>query len=210
MIKLSSIVALAIISTSGCNRSEKTTQVRVASLDRHEAVVAKFQDGQKRFKNLIATVRDEQSYDEARPGIDQVISDWRAVAAVLSDLSPPSEEVQVKFRKMIAEGHRRTESMPDDMLRLISIKTREAQTSAWLEDFVATAGKAGEEMRRLYGPTGYASDQAKTLEFGPSSFVIINPAIDHAFKYPTTQTSKNKEEEKPRHTINGSNSIDAQ
>ena len=195
MKRLRSIVTIAIIATSSCNRSEETAQAGAATLNRHEAAVTKFQDGQKRFNNLIATVRDEQTYDEARPGLDRIVVDWREVATALSDLDPPSTNEQANFRKMIAEGHRRTEPTADDMLRLFSIKTRETQISAWLEDFAAAAGKAGGEMLRLYGPTGYAADVTKVPDYDSSNAAIIGRAFEQALENPSTHTPKNQEAE---------------
>ena len=97
------IFALAIIAVVSCDRSEQAVDVRMTSEERHEEAIAKFQGAQQRFKTLIATVRDEKSFEAARPGLDQVISDWSEVALELRDLAPPSEDDQARFREMISK-----------------------------------------------------------------------------------------------------------
>ena len=150
------MLALTALLFVGCNQRDEKAADSVSASDPHQAVVEKFQTGQERFKELIATVRDEQSFDIAKPELDKVVSDWRDVASALSELESPSSELQSKLRALIAEGHRATEPTGEGMLSLISIESREAVISQWLEDFVAAGGAAGAEMTRLYGPVDYA------------------------------------------------------
>jgi hypothetical protein len=149
------LLAFAALSIAGCDRGDKGSDSFTPSPDSHREIIAKFQDGQERFKGLIATVRDEKSFDAAKPELHKIVSDWREVAASLGELQPPSEEQQAEFRALIAEGHRATEPTGEDMLSLISIESREAEVTRWLEEFAAAGGAVGTEMVRLYGPTDY-------------------------------------------------------
>lgn len=170
------IVALVTFAISSCNRSSDVARTGETSLDRHEETLSKFQDGQKRFKELIATIRDEKTFDAARPELTKIAADWREVATALSVLEPPAEDARARFREMISEGHRRTEPTAEDMLGLLSIESRETETSAWFEEFVAAGGKAGSEMQRLYGTTDYATEAAEVPQID-----LSNATIDERF-----------------------------
>jgi hypothetical protein len=149
-------VTLTVLFITGCDQGEDGANPRAPSSDSHRAAVAKVQDGQASFEELIATVRDERSFDAAKPELGKVVSKWREAAASLAELEPPSEDLQAEFRMLITEGHRATEPTGEDMLRLISIESREAEVTRWLEEFEAAAGAVAAEMARLYGPTDYA------------------------------------------------------
>lgn len=110
------------------------------SSDPHREAVAKFQGAQNHFKEVIATVRDEKSFDAAKPELDKIVSDWREVAAMLSQLHPPADNQQAEMRDLIADGHRITEPTGEDMLSLISIESREAEVTKWLEEFTEAGG----------------------------------------------------------------------
>ena len=156
LLRLTLILATAVF--GGCDRFSDS--------DAHEQAILEFQDGQERFKRLISTVRDEESFDRVKPELEQVVADWRRVAADLKVLNPPSDAEQDNFSKVIEEGHRKTEPTGADMLGLVTIETRESEVTAWLESF-ATAGRAvGNEMLRLYGPTGYAKEPRVNLRDG--------------------------------------------
>lgn len=177
------MLALAVLFVVGCHRGKNTDDVVESSLDSHRETVAKFQDGQQRFKDLIATVRDEKSFDAARADLDAVVSDWREAAIALRRLKPPSEGEQANFRKLIADGNRRTEPTGEDLISLISIESREAEVTQWLEEFTAAAEEAGTEMLRLYGPTGYTGPEAEGTELDPSTATNPSP-IGSASKAP--------------------------
>jgi hypothetical protein len=144
--------------------------------------VAKFQGAQKRFKDLVATVRDEKSFDAAKPELDKVVSDWREVATTLGQLQPPTEMQQVEIRDLIAVGHRRTEPTGEDMLSLISIESREAEVAQWLEEFAVAGGKAGVEMSRLYGPTDHAAKSAEEPGIDSVNAALIESSLVEAMK----------------------------
>lgn len=192
------ILVLAVLFITGCNQREDGTDATVTPSDSHREAVAKFQDGQKRFKELIVKVRDEKSFDAAKPELEKVVSDWREVATALGKLEAPSEEQQAEFRKLIAEGHRATEPTGEDMLSLISIESREAEVTRWLEEFAAAAGAAGAEMGRLYGPTDYAGPEAKAPEIDLSKATINGLPIEQALSDPATLILQNQEAESGR------------
>lgn len=153
----SKILAVALLFVAGCDQADDRGADTTPSPDNHQEAVARFQAGQRRFKELIATVRDERSFDAAKPELDKVVSDWREVAATLRGLEPPSETRQAEIRALIAKGHRAAEPTGEDMLGLISIESREAEITRWFEEFAAAGGAAGAEMVRLYGPTDYSN-----------------------------------------------------
>ena len=189
------ILALAVLVIAGCDQTEDRVAGTALSSDSHREAVAKFQDGQKRFKELIATVRDEKSFDAAKPELDKVVSDWREVATALGELDPPSKDQQAELRELIAEGHHATEPTGEDMLSLISIESREAEVTRWLEEFAAAAGAAGVEMGRLYGPTDYAGPQEKAPELDLSNATINGVPIDQMSNDPATILQKNQDAE---------------
>ncbi|MFC7335805.1 hypothetical protein ACFQY0_01345 [Haloferula chungangensis] len=187
------ILAIAVLFATGCDQREKSSDAKASPSDSHREAIAKFQDGQRRFKELIATVRDEKSFDAAKPGLEKVVSDWREVATVLGELEPPSEDLQVELRESIAEGHRATEPTGEDMLSLISIESRDAEVTKWLEEFVAAGGAAGAEMVRLYGPTDYAGPEAEAAQLDLSSATINGVTFDQALNNPTALIQQDKE-----------------
>jgi hypothetical protein len=177
------ILVLAMLSIVGCKKDKNEVSATVASSDQHRKAVAKFQGAQKRFKELIATVRDEKSFDAAKPELDKIVSDWREVSATLSQFQPPEDKKQAEMRDLIADGHRRTEPTGEDMLSLISIESREAEVTKWLEEFAEAGGKAMLEMVRLYGPTEYALESAKAdgIDLGNGA-VLAEGALFEAMK----------------------------
>lgn len=164
MKRFRNILALTALFVVGCNQAEDEVDRPELSPDSHRNTVAKFQDGQKRFRDLIATVRDEKSFDAAKPELDKIVANWREIATTLGELDPPSKEMQAELREMITEGHRATEPSGEDMLSLVMIESREAEVSRWLEDFVAAAGAAGLEMDRLYGLTDATEAEVEVPE----------------------------------------------
>ncbi|WP_264489352.1 hypothetical protein [Luteolibacter arcticus] len=108
----------------------------------------------------MSTIRDEASYDRGAPALEEVLQGFRDSAATFRALAPPSESEQVKYRQMIADGLRGAEPTGEDMLTLISIKTREAEVSEWMKEFMAVAQEAGAEALRLYGKVDYPAAAA--------------------------------------------------
>lgn len=169
MKRLLPILVLTTLSIIGCEKAKDGVVATAPSSDRHREAVARFQGAQKRFKELIATVRDENSFDAAKPGLDKVVFEWREVSVALSQLQPPADKQQEEIRTLIADGHRRTEPTGEDMLSLMSIESREAEVTKWLEEFAEAGGKAMLEMSRLYGPTDYAAESGKDAGIDPGS-----------------------------------------
>ena len=150
-------LALAALLIASCGKSENGSGSEADSPDNHRELIEKFQGEQKRFKDLISTVRDEQSFDTAKPELDKIVSDWRGIADSLSKLDPPSEEEQSKFRILIAEGHRETEPTGEDMLSLLSIESRETEVAQWLNDLASAGVSVGSQFTRLYGEIHYGA-----------------------------------------------------
>jgi hypothetical protein len=192
------ILALAVLFIAACNQGKDGVEETTSSSDTHREAVAKFQGGQKRFKELIATVRDENSFDAAKPELDKIVSDWLQVATALRELEPPSEDQQAEVRAMIAQGHRATEPTGEDMLRLISIENREVEVTRWLQEFASAAGAAGAEMGRLYGTTDYSGPEAEAPELDLSNATINGSPIDQALNDPATLDQKNLHPHLPR------------
>ena len=91
--------------------------------------------------------------------------------------SPPSDEQRAKFRALIAEGHRTTKPTGEDMMSLISIKSREEEVTRWLEEFTAAGGAAGSEITRLYGATDYNKEANDTPKI-KAKFIQIDGGSD--------------------------------
>jgi hypothetical protein len=174
------ILVLPTLSIISCEKDKDGIVATAQSSDRHREAVAKFQGAQKRFKELVATVRDENSFDAAKPELDKVVSDWREVSATLSQLQPPADKQQAEIRDLIADGHRRTEPTGEDVLSLMSIESREAEVTKWLEEFTEAGGKAMSEMVRLYGPTDYAAEPAKDagIDLGNGAVLTEGPFFE--------------------------------
>jgi hypothetical protein len=136
----------------GCERpSQRGIASSTQLSDAHREAIAGFQRAQRRFKELITTVGDEQTFDSAKPELDMIVSGFRKTASRLSQLQPPPEPQRKEIRQQIADGHRSTEPTGADMLGLLSIETRAAEVSQWLGEFSEAGRKAGVEMLRLYG-----------------------------------------------------------
>ena len=177
------ILSLAIILLAGCDQNQADGEV-ADSLDLHRDALSRFQDGQVRFKKLMATIRDEQSYDEAKPKLDRIVADWHEVAATLRGLGPPSDQHKLEFREMIAEGHRSTEPTAMDLMSLFSIETREADITKWFQDFADAAGEAGAELSRLYGPTDYSNPEESGPVIELDSEVLNGASLDQFLNDP--------------------------
>ena len=140
----------------GCERpSQRGIAASTEPSDAHREAIAGLQRAQTKFKELITTVRDEQTFDSAKPELDKIVSDFRKTASRLSQLQPPPEPQRKEIRQQIADGHRGTEPTGPDMLGLLSIETRAAEVSQWLGEFSEAGRKAGVEMLRLCGQQGH-------------------------------------------------------
>jgi hypothetical protein len=180
MKRLLPILFLPLLSMVSCEKAKNGIAASVPSSDHHREAVAKFQGAQERFKEIIATVKDEKSFDAAKPELEKIVSDWREVSAMLSQLQPPADNQQAEMRDLIADGHRRTEPTGENMLSLISIESREAEVTKWLEEFTEAGGKAMSEMVRLYGPTDYAAEPAKDagIDLGNGAVLTEGPLFE--------------------------------
>jgi len=160
----------AAFSLASCNENTKVESSDNSS-ERHEEALAKFQEAQLSFKKLIATVRDEESFDTAHPGLDQVVVDFWEARFLFKKLTPPPEDYQVEIRKRISAGHKNTEPTSKDLMSLISIDSREEEVIAWLQDFTRAGHEVGMEMVRLYGESDYSKKANNPL-------TLENPKID--------------------------------
>lgn len=179
------IAASVALILSGCEQSEVTGGAG-DSTDSHSEAVLHFQGGQMRFKELVSTIHDEKSFDDARPELAKIAADWHEVAAILRGLQPPSEEERQRFRKMIEEGNTRSEPTSGDMIRFVMIESREAEILEWQDEFVTAAGAAGIELARLFGPIGKSGPENTPPEFDLSSATVDGVPLDQAFRDPTT------------------------
>jgi len=189
------ILAIAAFFIGGCNQGEERVEGAESSPDSHRDAVAKFQDGKKRFKELIATVRDEEGFDAAKPELDKIVSDWREVAITLGELGPPSESLQAEVRALIARGNRAAEPSGEDILGLFSIESRETEVTRWLEEFAEAGGAAGAELSRLYGPIESASSEPGAPELELSNVKINGLPIDQWQNDPVLLIQKDQEAE---------------
>ena len=173
------IAASIALFLSGCEQSE-TTGGPDDSTVRHRDAVLSFQGGQMRFKELVSTIRDEKSFDDARPELAKIAADWHEVAEILRGLQPPSEEERQRFRKMIEEGNTRAEPTSGDMISLVMIESREAEIFEWQEEFVDAASAAGIELARLYGPISKSGPENAPPEIDLSSATINGVPLNQA------------------------------
>lgn len=72
-------VSVALV-LSGCEQSD-VTGGGGDTTDSHRDAVLRFQGGQMRFKEMVSTIRDEKSFDDARPELAKIAADWHEVAA---------------------------------------------------------------------------------------------------------------------------------
>jgi hypothetical protein len=177
MKKLCPILALAILFIAGCKQAKNanveanTSDNKTSPLDSHREALAKFQGGQRSFQKLIATIKDEKSFDAAKPRLDKIVSDWRDAATILAKLEPPSEGQQAEFRELVSNVHRITEPTTEDVLSLMSIETRKDEITSWLEQFVAAGKAIGTDILRLYGSSNYPTKNADpSLKFEVTPF----------------------------------------
>lgn len=135
-----------------------------STVDQHALAILEFQEAQQIFKDTVVTVRDEASYDKAAPVLDQVIKDFRRSALLMKELSPPEEAARFRYREMIVDGHQQAEPTGEDMMSILTIKSREQEVTAWMEAFVAAGQEAGVEITRLFGEIDYGKDAEKQLQ----------------------------------------------
>lgn len=165
--------ALFALALLGCEQSEVTA-------DSHHAAVLRFQDGQTRFRELLSTIRDENSFADARVELAEISAEWREVAAILRRLDPLSEEERRMFRKMIEEHNMRAVPTSGDMLNLVSLGSREAKIMDWQEEFVTAGSAVGNEFARLYGPIGESGSENAVPRIDLSSVTVNDAPLDRA------------------------------
>lgn len=163
ILRLFTICSFAFL--GACSKKDSGAAV----VDRHADAIQEFQGAQQHFKDTVATVRDEASYDKAAPDLDQVIQHFRRSAVLMKDLSPPDEAARARYRKMIADGHRKTEPTGEDMMSILTIESREKEVTAWMEAFVAAGQEAGVEMKRLFGEIDYGKDAEEQIQLEPKA-----------------------------------------
>ena len=157
------------LACSSCRDEKAASESIVEARDSHEGAVREFLSAPAKFREVVATIRDEASYVRAAPGLDEVVRKFRDSAAAFRRLTPPGESEQAKYRQMIAEGFVASEPTPEDMLSLMSIKSREKEVSQWMEEFMAAGQEAGAEALRLYGKPDYPhaeQEKSSKLDLG--------------------------------------------
>jgi hypothetical protein len=157
------------LACSSCRDEKAASESIVEARDSHEGAVREFLSAPAKFREMVATIRDEASYDRAAPGLADVVRKFRDSAAAFRRLTPPGESEQAKYRQMIADGFVASEPTPEDMLSLMSIKSREKDISQWMVEFMAAGQEAGSEAMRLYGKPEYpdaAQEKPAQLDLG--------------------------------------------
>ncbi len=163
-IRLALICMLPLLAACS-EKGSKSAAPAATAADPHETAIREFQSGQQRFKELVAGIRDEKSLDEAMPALDQIVAGWKQVTEKMKKLeAPAAESEKQRYRKMISDGHRSSEPVAKDMLRLVMMESRGEQLGKYLKSFTDAGGAAGLEMTRLYGMTDYSREAAQTPE----------------------------------------------
>lgn len=202
IMKLPKVLAPCLFILAGaCTKEESSVAEAASAPDPHADAIREFLKAPEQFKQVVATVRDEASFDRAAPGLEEVVTKFRAAAGGFKKLSPPAEADRQKYQRMIAEGIRGAEPTGEDMITLAMLESREKEVTAWMEAFMAAAGEAGAEVSRLYGKVGYAEPEAPPkLELGkpvieglpaekpnlvaPMDGGLGNPLLDHLREVP--------------------------
>jgi hypothetical protein len=136
---------------AACGGEKPAPAGAAAASDLHGDAIREMLKAPRRFKEVVATIRDEASYDRAAPGLTEVVNQFRSAAAKFRQLNPPAESEQAKYRQMIADGFHGTEPTGEDMISLVTIKSRKKEVSSWMDSFTAAGREAGIEAVRLYG-----------------------------------------------------------
>jgi hypothetical protein len=202
IMKLLRLLAPCLFLIAGaCTKEEAPVAEAASAPDPHAAAIREFLRAPEQFKQVVATVRDEASFDRATPGLEEVVTKFRDAAAGFKKLSPPAEPDRQKYQQMIAEGFRGAEPTGEDMISLVMLKSREKEVTARMESFRAAAGEAGAEAFRLYGKIDYVEpDEPPKFELGkpvieglpaekpnlvaPVDGGLGNPLLDHLREVP--------------------------
>ena len=172
MKRLFPILFLPLLSIVSCEKAKNEIAATQQASDQHGEAVARFQVAQERCKKLIPTVGDAMSFDAVKPELEKLVGDCREVSALLGRLQPPADGRQAELRELIGEVHDRTRVSGQEVLRLVSIESREAEVIKWFESFNEAVGKVMVVMARLYGSTEY-------------SFAISDPRVREVVRGPT-------------------------
>jgi hypothetical protein len=190
-----------LLLVGACNKGKIPAASAASTPDPHDDAIREFLKAPEQFKQVVATVRDEASFDRATPGLEEVVTKFRDAAAGFKKLSPPAEPDRQKYQQMIAEGFRGAEPTGEDMISLVMLKSREKEVTARMESFRAAAGEAGAEAFRLYGKIDYVEpDEPPKFELGkplieglpaekpnlvaPVDGGLGNPLLDHLREVP--------------------------
>ncbi len=172
MKRLFPILFLPLLSIVSCGKAKNEIAATEKASDQHGEAVVRFQGVQERCMKLISTVGDAMSFDAVKPELEKLVGDCREVSALLGRLQPPADTRQAELRELIGEVHDRTGPTGEEVLRLVSIESREAEVIKWLESFNEAGGTVMVEMARLYGSTEY-------------SFAISDPRVREVVRGPT-------------------------
>lgn len=202
IMKLAKVLAPCLFILAGsCTKEESPLAEAESDPDPHADAIREFLKAPEQFKQVVATVRNEASFDRAAPGLEEVVTKFRDAAAGFKKLSPPAEADRPRYQRMIADGFRGAEPTAEDMISLVMLESREKEVTAWMESFKAAAGEAGAEISRLYGNIGYAEPDAPlkielgkpVIEGPPAEKPILvtpmdgglgNPLLDHLREEP--------------------------
>lgn len=198
---LNMLASCLLLLAGACNKEKIPAAGAASTPDPHDDAIREFLKAPEQFKQVVATVRDEASFDRAAPGLAEVVRNFKEAAEGFRELSPPDEVDRPRYQKMVADGFRGAEPTAEDMISLVMLESREKEVTAWMESFKAAAGEAGAEISRLYGNIGYAElDAPLKIELGkpviegppaekpilvtPMEGGIGNPLLDHLREEP--------------------------
>ena len=184
-----------------CTKEEAPVSEAASAPDPHADAIREFLKAPEQFQQVVATVRDEASFDRAAPELEKVVQKFRDAADSFKKLSPPDEANRPKYQQMIADGFRGAEPTGEDMISLVMLESREKEVTAWMESFKAAVGEAGAEAFRLYGKVDYiGAEEPLKIELGkpviegpPAEKPILiapmegglgNPLLDHLREVP--------------------------
>ncbi len=171
------ITLVSILTTVFLFGCEQTKNEDIVS---HSGAILRYQDGQMRFKSLVGTVYDEESFDEARPKLAEIAADWHKVANALSGFKPPIEKDRQKFRNMLEEGNERAEPTAGAMISFVMVESRQEEILEWQEEFLTAASSVIAEFTRLYGEFGHSDQKIDISDLDISISTMNGIPLDQA------------------------------
>lgn len=176
--KATLLLALATLCLSSCDKQPSSSAAPPAKQEEknpHIQAIADYQAAQILFKSTIGTIKNQASYKEAQPALQEVVTNFKELAKRMEKLDPPAPEKQKEYTQLLIQGDSRSEPNAGNMLQFMTIN--EEQSAAYLSEFVAAAQAAAEQLDRLYGRYSHNKPETKpSLQLDPDSIQILPPA----------------------------------